>query len=367
MPWQWPWRRTHDRALFQIGDLVVPGTAAGEPVTVDSSLRLSTVWGCVRLLADSVSTLPLHVYRGEERDPLPTPPLLQRPSADFPELTDWLWAVMASLLLRGNAWGVITARAGAGLLPAQVDLAHPDHVTVNQSQGQPPEFRVGGEVVDRADLWHVKAFTFPGSLLGLSPIAYARESIGLGIAAEKFGARFFGEGAVPSGVIESDQRLNREQALQLQEMWMLRHQGHRRPAVLGAAKYRPISVAPEESQFVETQKLNAAAICRLFGVPAGMMAGVELAGHEDYSSPEQRAQDFLTFGLRPWLTRVERGISTLLPRAQAAKFNPGGLVRATLRERYEAHRIAIEAGFLTVNEVRELEDRPPLPEGGAVA
>lgn len=90
MPWQWPWRRTQDRALFQIGDLVVPGTAAGEPVTVDSSLRLSTVWGCVRLLADSVSTLPLHVYRGEERDPLPTPPLLQRPSADFPELTDWL-------------------------------------------------------------------------------------------------------------------------------------------------------------------------------------------------------------------------------------------------------------------------------------
>jgi phage portal protein BeeE len=133
MPWQWPWRRTQDRALFQIGDLVVPATAAGEPVTVDSSLRLSTVWGCVRLLADSVSTLPLHVFRGDERDPLPTPPLLQRPSADFPELSDWFWAVMASLLLRGNAWGVITARAGAGLLPAQVDLAHPDHVTVNQS------------------------------------------------------------------------------------------------------------------------------------------------------------------------------------------------------------------------------------------
>jgi HK97 family phage portal protein len=350
-----------------MGEASAPATAAGEPVTVDSAMRLSTVWGCVRLLADSVSTLPLHVYRGDERDPIPTPPLLQRPSADFPELTDWLWAVMASLLLRGNAWGVITARAGAGLLPAQVDLVHPDHVTVNTSEGQPPEFRVGGEVVDGDDLWHVKAFTFPGSLLGLSPISYARECIGLGIAAEKFGARFFREGAVPSGVIESDQRIDQDRAEQPIAMWMKRHQGHRRPAVLSQAKYRNISVAPEEAQFVESQKLNAAAICRLFGVPAGMMAGVELAGHDDYSSPEQRATDFLTFGLRPWPHRLERAISTLLPRAQAAHFNPGGLVKATLRERYEAHKLAIEAGFLTVNEVRELEDRPPLQEGGAVA
>jgi phage portal protein BeeE len=107
---RWPWRRTHDRALWQIGDVFVPPTVAGEPVNADRALRLSTVFGCVRLLADSVSTLPLHVYRGEERDPIPLPPLLQRPSADFPELSDWLWSVMASLLLRGNAWGVITDR-----------------------------------------------------------------------------------------------------------------------------------------------------------------------------------------------------------------------------------------------------------------
>ena len=122
MPWQWPWRRPNERDLFRIGDAYVPATAAGEAVTVDSALRLSTVFGCVRLLADSVSTLPLAVYRGGDRDPLALPPLLQAPSADFPQLSDWLWAVMASLLLRGNAWGVITARAGAGLLPAADQL-----------------------------------------------------------------------------------------------------------------------------------------------------------------------------------------------------------------------------------------------------
>ena len=147
-----------------------------------------------------------------------------------------------------------------------------------------------------------------------------------------------------------------------------RHKGRRRVAVLGdGAKFQPITIAPEESQFVESQKLNAAAICRIYGVPAGMVAGVELAGHEDYSSPEQRAHDFLTFTLRPWLSRIERAVGRLLPRNQYARFDAKGFVRATLKERYEAHAVALASGFLTVNEVRELEGRAPLPEGGAVA
>jgi HK97 family phage portal protein len=360
MPWQWPWRRTQDRALFNIGDVPTMTSWAGESVSPDRAMRLSTVWGCVRLLADSVSTLPLHVYRDDERDPLPTPRLLARPSADHPELGDWLWSVMGALLTRGNCWAMVSDRAGAGLLPAQVDLLDPDRVGVQEDRDAPPLIRVDGQEVDRAELWHVKAYPRAGSILGMSPVAYAREAIGLGLAAERFGAQFFGEGAVPSGVIESDQRLDRTQAENLQETWMLRHRGRHRPAVLGGAKYRTISIAPEEAQFIETQKLNAAAICRIYGVPAGMMAGVELAGHEDYSSPEQRATDFLTFGLRPWLHRLERAITTLLPRTQTARFNPGGLVRATLADRYAAHESGIRAGWLLRSEVRELEDRPPV-------
>jgi phage portal protein BeeE len=115
------WRRPEQRDQLTLDQLLADDarpTAAGEPVTVESALRLSTVWGCVRLLSDSVSTLPLQIFRGDDPDPIPTPPLLQRPSADFPELADWLWACMASLLLRGNCWGVITARSGAGLLPS---------------------------------------------------------------------------------------------------------------------------------------------------------------------------------------------------------------------------------------------------------
>jgi HK97 family phage portal protein len=366
MPWQWPWTRTQDRALWQVGDVFVPPTAAGEPVSADRALRLSVVFGCVRLLADSVSTLPIATYRIGERDPIPTPPLLQRPSADFPEFSDWAWAVMASLVLRGNCWGVISDRSGPGLLPAQVDLLDPDAVAVSNEEGR-WVVRVGGYEQDRADLWHVRAFPWPGQLEGLSPVRYARESIGLGIAAEKYGARFFGDSAIPSGYLYSDQRIGDERMAQINAQWQASKQGRRGTAVLSQVKYQNLSIAPEEAQFLGTIKANVATICRLYGVPPGMMAGSELGGHEDYSSPEQRATDFLTFTLRPWLHRLERAISSLLPRTQQAKFNAGAMVRADLKTRYEAHAIALASGFLTVNEVRELEDRGPLPEGGAVA
>jgi HK97 family phage portal protein len=359
------WSRVANRDALTLEQLLADEgrpTAAGEPVTVESALRLSTVWGCVRLLADSVSTLPLHVYRGDDRDPIPTPPLLVRPSADFPELADWLWACMASLLLRGNAWGVITNRAGAGLLPSQCDLVHPDRVAVTVNGDGTQTIRINGQPYARADLFHVKAFPWPGSMLGLSPIAYAREAIGLGLGAEKYGARLFGDSAIPSGVITSDDRIGQEMAEVFKARWKAAHKGKRDIAVLGSgAKFQPVTIAPDEAQFIQTQKFSVATICRFYGVPPEMMAG-ETAGHEAYTSPEMRGTDFLTFTLRPWLYRLERAISTqLLASTQTAKFNAGAMVRATLLDRYQAHKLGIEAGWLLRSEVRELEDRPPVP------
>ena len=146
-----------------------------------------------------MSTLPLAVYRGDDRDPIATPPLLQRPSADFPELADWLWAVMASLLLRGNAWGVITARAGAGLLPAQVDLVHPDRVAVDDQRRRHrrSSASAASEYEPRRPVPRQGVPVPRGHARAVSPIAYAREAIGLGLGAERYGARFFGDGATP--------------------------------------------------------------------------------------------------------------------------------------------------------------------------
>jgi HK97 family phage portal protein len=223
------------------------------------------------------------------------------------------------------------------------------------------EYRLGGELQDPAAVWHVKAFAFPGLLVGLSPIEYARETIGLGLAAEKFGAQFFGGAAVPSGVLTSDQRITSEQAIDAKERWKALHKGKRDIAVLGdGVKFQPITIPNDQAQFIEVQQFNVNAIARLFGIP-GEMVGGQTAGPLAYSSPEMRSTDFLTFTLRPWLYRVERAVTRLLPRTQQARFNAGGFVRVTLKDRYEAHEIGIRAGWLLRSEVRELEDRPPIP------
>jgi HK97 family phage portal protein len=272
-------------------------TYAGVPVTTDQALRLSAVWACVRLLADAVSTLPLDVYRRGERDPLPElPPLLRTPAAGM-SLNEWLYAVMVSLLLRGNAYGVVTGRSGSTLLPAQIDLAHPDRLTVTVRPDGRVEYRLNGKELDPANVWHVRAYTFPGAVLGLSPVEYARQTIGLGLAAEKFGAQWFGDGSIPSGVIYADRDPKTEGAKHLKAEWMAARKNNREPAVLSGARFEPISVKPEESQFLGTLDANVNSIARLFGVPPEMIAGTT-AGPLAYTSPEMRSLDLLTYTVR---------------------------------------------------------------------
>lgn len=336
-------------------------THAGMTVTPDQALRLSAVWSCVRLLADTVSTMPVDVYRDGKN--IATPPLLVQPAAGQ-HRHDWLYQVMVSLLLRGNAYGIITARSGATLLPAQVELANPDQVQVDRRDGV-TSYRIGATSYDAEDVWHVRAYPVPGLPVGLSPVEYSRQAIGLGLAAEKFGAQFFGDGATPAGVLSTDQRLDSTQAETVAARWHGLHRDSRKIAVLtGGLKFTPITIAPEESQFIETQRFTVSQIARVFGVPPEMV-GSDSGGSLTYSNVESRALDFLRYCVQPWLVRLETSLSTLLPRQQTVKFNAGGLLRATTKERYEAHKVALDAGFLTVDEVRALEDLPPL--GGTLA
>jgi HK97 family phage portal protein len=373
MPWQWPWTR-QDRALFQIGDLPVASTYAAVAVNPTMAMQHSAVWACVNLIAGAISTVPLAAYRDGERDPLPAlPPILRAPSAGW-SLPDFLYALLQSLLVRGNAYGLIVDRAGAGLLPAQVELLDPNRVGVTVPNGA-VEYRVDGQEVDPASIWHVKAFTAPGQVLGLSPITHARQAIGLGIAAERYAAKFFGESAIPSGVLTTDRDINDQRAAELQTRWRTRHQGNRDIAVLGGgARFQAITISPEEAQFLESSRANVATIARYFGVQPELIGG-ESGGSLTYANVEQRALDFLTFGLRPWLVRLETALSALLSSTTTVKFNAAALVRTDLLTRYQAHESAIRAGWKLRSEVRELEDLAPVagiddqapPETGAVA
>lgn len=335
----------------------------GQPIDTDRALRHSAVWACVRLLADSVSTLPVHVEAedGPAGGPLPRPRVLAEPAAGQP-LSEWLYSVMSSLLLRGNAYGLITARSGPGLHPEQIELVHPDLVGVTADPNSNlPEYRIGGRPFGRDQVWHVRGFTLPGVLLGLSPIEYARQSIGLGLAAQKFGAEFFGHGRVPSGLLKSaNPDLDQAAADAAADRWEQRQRA-RRVAVLNAAtEFVPISVRPDESQFIETLGFNVVEIARVYGVPPEMVGG-NPGSSLSYSNAEARALDFVKYSLGPWLVRLESALSRLLPAGQRARFNADALLRGTTTERYTAHQTALAAGWMTRDEVRALEGLPPMP------
>jgi HK97 family phage portal protein len=368
---RWPWQQRHDRDLFQIGSIVPASTYAAVPVNPTTAMQHSAVWACVNLIAGSISTLPLAAYRRGGRDPLPDlPPPLRQPSADW-SLPEFLYALLQSLLLRGNAYGLVVDRAGAGLLPARVELLAPERVQV-EANGR-LIYRIDGQEVDRSSIWHVKAFTAPGQVLGLSPIGHARQAIGLGLSAERFASRMFAQG-MPAGVLSTDQDLKEGRAEQIKAQWRARYQeGNREIAVLGSgARFQAVSISPEEAQFLETTQANVRTICRYFGVNPELV-GADSGNSLTYANVEQRALDFLTFGLRPWLVRLETALSALLSSTTTVKFNAAALVRTDLLTRYQAHESAIRAGWKLRSEVRELEDLPPIPgiddqpETGAVA
>jgi HK97 family phage portal protein len=366
---RWPWQR-HDRDLFQIGSIVPASTYAAVAVNPTTAMQHSAVWACVNLIAGSISTLPLAAYREGERNPLPAlPPILRQPSATM-NLPEFIYATLQALLTRGNTFGLIVDRAGAGLLPSQVELLANDRVTVEANDRI--KIRVDGQEVDPASIWHVKAFTTPGQVLGLSPIGHARQAIGLGVAAEKYAAKFFGESAIPSGVLTSDQDIKQDRAEQLKARWRQSHGGNRDIAVLGnGARFQAVTIAPEEAQFLETTRANVATIARYFSVQPELIGG-ESGGSLTYANVEQRATDFLVFCLRRWIVTMEVALSALLSSTTSVKFNAGALVRTDLLTRYQAHESAIRAGWKLRSEVRELEDLPPIPgiddqPGGAVA
>jgi HK97 family phage portal protein len=180
------------------------------------------------------------------------------------------------------------------------------------------------------------------------------------MGAERYAARFFGDSAIPSGVITTDQDIKTVRAEEIKQRWEARHQGRRDIAVLGnGAKFQAITVPPEEAQFLEATKANVATICRYYRVPPELAAS-ESGGSLTYANVEQRALDFLTFCLRRWIVTMEVALSVLLSSTTTVKFNAGALVRTDLLTRYQAHESAIRAGWKLRSEVRELEDLPPI-------
>ncbi len=329
--------------------------------TMDRAMQVAAVWACVRLLSDAVSMMPLHGYTMKDgfRAPTTDPPLIVKPSSDA-TTTEWVYMTMVSLLLRGNSYGRITSRDALGY-PTQIELMDPDQVNLLTDTSGRAIYTYAGNEVPTEDVNHIRAFRIPGRKRGLSPIQYAASTINTDAAATGFGLDFFTNGAHPSSILSTDATLTQPQALTAKERFIAAVKG-REPAVLsGGLKYQQIQVSPDESQFLETQKFGVQEICRVFGVPPEMIASTSGASMT-YANVEQRALDFLTYSVQPWLTRLEAAYALLLPGQRHVRFDTSVLTRADFQTLMTATSIGIASKQMTIDEARAKRDMAPLTD-----
>lgn len=335
--------------------------------STESAMRKVAVGAAVRLICGLVGTLPRDGFTGsgENRRPIPLPQFFTDPDGSGQGMGDWLEQGTASWLLRGNVYGRILARDSFER-PAQIQLQHPDRVSVFEREDG-PEWRFDGKKVPAEDVWHRRMFPVPGQRLGLSPIALHAVTVLQGTAAEAFGLRWFMDGAHPSAVLtNTDQKtVSDEQARTVKARFMAAIRGTREPVVFGAGwNYQQIQVNANESQFLDTQRLTAAECARIFGPGMPEVLGYETGGSMTYANVEQRSIDLLKFTFNRWLSKWEDVLSAdILARPRYFKFNRGALLETDLLTRFRAHEIALRNKFEVVNEVRQLEDLPPVEWG----
>ncbi|MDE1475978.1 phage portal protein [Xenorhabdus bovienii] len=352
-------------------------TYSGRRVSPQLAMQLTAVFSCVRVLAESVGMLPCSLYEQLERGNrcavnerlhklLSVKPNNYMTPQEFWEL------LIACLCLRGNFYAYKVKALGevVELLPLD-----PGSVMAKLNHDWQPEYQItfpNGEsrTLMQDELWHVRIFTLDG-LTGLSPITYARQAIGLGLATEEHGSRLFGNGAVTSGVLQTDQALKDEAYQRLKADFEARHQGlvnAHKPMILEMGlKWHQISLSAEDAQFLETRKFQLEEICRIFRVPLHMVQNTDRA---TFNNIENLGIGFINYSLVPYLTRIEQRINAGLINANKqgrfyAKFNTGALLRGDMKSRFEAYATGINWGIYAPNECRELEELNPR-EGGDI-
>lgn len=333
------------------------------------AMQSMAVWACVRVLADTIASMPWYVCKRDKenisRRIYPTPTVIRQPCADM-DLFEWKWMVVASLALRGNSYHLVLGRDNAGN-PTGLLPVHPDYVflerRVNVLEWYDPIYRVLGTRVPKEDIIHIRRFTLPGEPWGLSPIAQGARAIGITLAAEEYGHRYFKDSANPSGLLTSPNSMTPDEVEQNQAEWMASHQGRRFPAILtGGLDFKPLSITPEESQFLETRQFQISDIARLYGVPPHLIGDQEKATSWG-TGIESMNLGFMTYTLMGWINCIETAISEYLPGGKTVQFDPSALLRGDFKSQVEAIKLAREASLLSTNEGRAKIDMPPVENG----
>lgn len=350
---------------------------SGKSVNPTTAIQVSAVYACVRVIAETIASLPLGVYEGtDEGSRKATEHPLYRLLHDEPnaEMTSFIWreTMLAHLLLYGNSYSQII-RTGRAKVESLYPLL-PDHMEVDRdSQGNLTYTYTTSEGqmyrLDPTEVLHIPGLGFDG-VMGYSPIALEKSAIGLGIAAEEYGSRFFQNGARPSGILTHPNTVKDPAALRAS--WNTAYGGSGntgRVAVLEEGMhFEPLSIPNNEAQFLETRKFQVNEICRIFRVPPHMIGDLDRA---TFSNIESQNISFAVHTIRPWLVRIEQAINrALIPEKEKGRFyvqfNLDGLMRGDYKSRMEGYAIARQNGWMSANDIRELENLNPITdeEGG---
>lgn len=343
---------------------------SGVTVTPTSALSHGPVWRAVALISGLGGALPIHVFRRGSYELLPSL-ILDDPHPDLTPLEFWRLTYVHRCMW-GNFYGQ-KIRNGAGQItwiypirPERVRVAKVAPTAANPS-GKLFEVTLDTgeyEVLTPADIFHLPGLGYDG-VCGVSPIRAARQAIGLGLAAEKYGARLFGSGSLLSGILQTEQRLDPDAAERLKTRWREKIAGidnSHDVAVLDAgASFQPLTMPNDDAQFIESRRFQVPEVARFFGVPAFLLGETEKSTSWG-TGLEQQARGFVTFDLSPsWLQPTEQRITKelLLPRDRYAKYNVEGLLRGDSAARAAFYTAMRQVGALSANEIRELEDRAP--------
>ena len=352
-------------------------SGSGKSVTAQTAIQLSTVYACVRVISETVASLPLGVYEAkEDGNRKATEHPLYRLIHDEPnsEMTSFVLreVMLAHLLLWGNSYCQII-RTGRNKITGLYPLL-PDKMTVDRDKNGILIYtymtNTGQTVVlSPEDVLHIPGLGCDG-VMGYSPIALEKNAIGLGIASEEYGSKFFSNGARPSGILTHPNTVKNPKALR--ESWNAAYGGSTngsKVAILEESMtFTPISLPNNEAQFLETRKFQVEEICRIFRVPPHLVGNLDRA---TFSNIENQSIDFAVHTIRPWLVRIEQAMNRALFTESEkghfyVQFNIDGLMRGDYKSRMEGYSIGRQNGWLSANDIRALENMNPIPpeEGG---
>ena len=363
------WKRNEQRALptsidpYQITARPFFNNWSGEIVTEVTAVAHSAVLASVTILADSIASMPVELVRkrADRLERLSTPSVFEQPN-DQQNMFEFVHQTMLTLALHGNAY--IYAPRGANGLPVEMRNIHP-HAIKGIATTDTGEliYDLGKIEYSSKDIRSIHWAILPNQIRGISPLETMRNTVGMGLAMDRFLAQFYGEGATPSSVLETDQSITPEQAKQIRDNWEEAHYKHRKPAVLqGGLKWRSVTTSAADMQMLEHKESIIRDIARVYRIPLHLILGTG-GDSQTYQNIEALGSAFFKYTLLGWVRRLESAFSEMLPYGESVRFNPEEFLRADLSTRVRAQQTQIMAGTMTPNEARDIENREPY-EGG---